>query len=493
MTITTSNKLPHPDESATVRAVPLQPGRNWLKPALIERLLPVADGVISVLCGVACVLFYDLFPATGPFTIETYASASLLIGVNFCLLMMLQDGYRVQNLVELPQQIKMTIATWTAVFAALLAIAFAMKVSGEFSRGVTLSMFVVGLIALLGWKALVSRLTIYALQSGAFANGRVVVISESDMHKSSDALLELRRHGYRVSRTLEINAHDLTSPLMMSAIAPRLSELVGYCRQNRIDQILLLMRWDRQNAIDSLLDILKILPIPVYLVPDANVSRFLSYPLVNAGSTWTAELRRAPLSWSERAVKRVIDIIGALVALVVFAPVMLVAAALIKLGSPGPVFFRQTRNGFTGRDFKIFKFRTMRVLEDGPKIVQATRNDPRVTWIGAWLRKTSIDELPQLFNVLKGEMSLVGPRPHATAHNSEYEQIIANYAFRHHVKPGITGLAQVNGYRGETNTLELMQMRVEYDLSYIDNWSVMLDIAILLKTLLVGFHQPSAY
>jgi Undecaprenyl-phosphate glucose phosphotransferase len=493
MTITTSNKLPHPNEATISRAVPLHPERRWIRPVVIERLLPVADGVISLACGVACVLFYDLLPDTGPFSIDTYAAASLLIGANFCLLIQLQDGYRVKNLVEFPQQIKMTIATWTAVFASLLAIAFAMKVSGEFSRAVTLSMFLLGLVAILIWKAVVSRLVVYALQSGAFANGRVVVISESDMHKSSDSMAELKRHGYRVARTLEINAHELTSPFLISFVAPRLNELIGYCRQNHVDQILLLMRWDRQSAIDSLLDILKILPIPVYLVPDENVFRFLSYPLTNAGSTWTAELRRAPLSWGERAVKRVLDIVGASVALLIFAPVMVIAAVLVKLGSPGPVFFRQTRNGFTGRDFRIFKFRTMRVMDDGPKIVQATRNDPRVTKVGGWLRKTSIDELPQLFNVLKGEMSLVGPRPHATAHNSEYEQIIAKYAFRHHVKPGITGLAQVNGYRGETNTLELMQMRVEYDLSYIDNWSITLDIAILFKTLLVGFRQPSAY
>ncbi|WP_456661764.1 exopolysaccharide biosynthesis polyprenyl glycosylphosphotransferase [Bradyrhizobium sp. LB13.1] len=231
----------------------------------------------------------------------------------------------------------------------------------------------------------------------------------------------------------------------------------------------------------------------MHLVPDANVSRFLRYPLVNAGSTWTAELRRAALSWRERAVKRAFDLVGAALALIAFAPIMGLTAILIKATSRGPVLFRQTRNGFNGSAFRIFKFRTMRVLEDGPTIVQASKNDPRVTGFGKWLRKTSIDELPQIFNVLLGDMSLVGPRPHAAAHNSEYEQIIGQYAFRHHVKPGITGWAQVNGYRGETSALELMEKRVEYDLWYINNWGLLLDLSILLRTIVVTFARPSAY
>jgi lipopolysaccharide/colanic/teichoic acid biosynthesis glycosyltransferase len=157
------------------------------------------------------------------------------------------------------------------------------------------------------------------------------------------------------------------------------------------------------------------------------------------------------------------------------------------------VLFRQTRNGFNGSAFRIFKFRTMRVQEDSPTIVQASKNDPRVTSIGKWLRKTSIDELPQIFNVFLGDMSLVGPRPHAAAHNFNYEQIISQYAFRHHVKPGITGWAQVNGYRGETSALELMEKRVEHDLWYINNWSFLLDLIILLRTIVVTFGRPSAY
>jgi lipopolysaccharide/colanic/teichoic acid biosynthesis glycosyltransferase len=172
---------------------------------------------------------------------------------------------------------------------------------------------------------------------------------------------------------------------------------------------------------------------------------------------------------------------------------LLIVALAIRLETPGPVLFRQDRNGFNGRKFVIYKFRTMRVLENGTTIRQATSKDPRVTRLGRWLRRTSIDELPQLFNVIRGDMALVGPRPHAVAHNNQYEKMIANYAFRSHVKPGITGWAQVNGYRGETPTPEIMQQRVDHDIWYINNISPWLDLRILWRTMLVFYRQPNVY
>ena len=237
---------------------------------------------------------------------------------------------------------------------------------------------------------------------------------------------------------------------------------------------------------------LSVLPIPIYLLPDANVARYLDHRAITVGTTLAAEIQRAPLTRTEQFFKRFFDLIGATAVLFLLSPLMLITALLVKLDSPGPALFFQTRNGFNGRKFRIVKFRTMYVLEDGDHIRQATRADPRVTPLGRWLRRANIDELPQLLNVLKGDMSLVGPRPHAVAHNSEFEKIVANYAFRQHVKPGITGWAQVNGYRGETPTPELMAKRVEFDLWYIKSWSIWLDIRILFRTLLLGL-QPTAY
>ena len=187
------------------------------------------------------------------------------------------------------------------------------------------------------------------------------------------------------------------------------------------------------------------------------------------------------------------DLMLAVCASLVLLPVMLMVALLIKLDSKGPVLFTQTRNGFGNHTFRILKFRTLHTVEDGAEIKQVSRNDNRVTTIGRLLRRTSIDELPQLWNIIRGDMSIVGPRPHAAAHNSQYGKQIANYAFRHHVKPGLTGWAQVNGFRGETRTVELMMQRVNHDLWYIDNWSLWIDVKIIVRTFMQVLIQPSAY
>jgi undecaprenyl-phosphate galactose phosphotransferase/putative colanic acid biosynthesis UDP-glucose lipid carrier transferase len=204
--------------------------------------------------------------------------------------------------------------------------------------------------------------------------------------------------------------------------------------------------------------------------------------LSTGGPALSLEIQRAPLSALERAVKRTLDLICACVAIIVLLPLLLLIALAIKLDSKGPVIFRQRRNGFNSKQFIIYKFRSMSVQEDGPVIAQARKNDRRVTRVGQVLRRSSMDELPQLFNVLRGDMSLVGPRPHALAHDNEYKVLIAKYAFRHHVKPGMTGWAQVNGLRGETGRLEQMVERVKLDLWYVDHWSLGLDINILMRT-----------
>ncbi|MCK1722067.1 undecaprenyl-phosphate glucose phosphotransferase [Bradyrhizobium sp. 141] len=499
MSIVSTRPVPVPDSATGIRVVEQTASTSkgfspsWLRPAVVERFLALVDAALIVISGIGCAVGYLLWTAGNVGKADFYAAASVLIAINFILLTLVQQGYRLKIITDLPRTLRMTLTTWTGLFGALLAIAFTMKVSEEFSRGATISFYLVGLAVLLAWKTVAARLTAHALRTGAFANGRAIMIAEFGLATSSNAVDDIGQHGYRLMRIMEIPARELTSPLLLSSLAPRFEELIAYARENRIEHIFLLINWGRQHVIDSILDVLKILPVPVHLVPDAHTARFLRYPLSGTGSTFIAELRRAPLSLRERGLKRALDLVGASLALLVFVPVMLVTAILIKLTSNGPVFFRQTRHGFGGRAFRIFKFRTMRVLEDGPTIVQAQKNDPRVTPIGKWLRKTSIDELPQLLNVLKGEMSLVGPRPHAAAHNTEYEQIIGNYAFRHHVKPGITGWAQVNGYRGETNTVDLMQKRVELDLWYINNWSLWLDILIIMRTAVISLAQAKAY
>src|SRR6476659_10946068 len=262
---------------------------------------------------------------------------------------------------------------------------------------------------------------------------------------------------------------------MSERLRDMLSEAIRTAQSGRVEEILLAIPWDQRRLIDLIVAVLRVVPIPIRPAPDRSIEGLLHKPRKEIGSTCVVDLHRGPLTLSECAIKRTFDIVLSSVALITLAPTILIAAILIKLDSRGPVFFSQLRNGFNNKEFRILKFRTMTVMEQGSEVKQVTRNDKRVTRLGRWLRRSSVDELPQFLNVLRGEMSLVGPRPHATVHNSEYEKLIRKYAFRHHVKPGITGWAQIHGLRGETATVDVMEKRVELDLWYINNWSLWLD------------------
>jgi exopolysaccharide biosynthesis polyprenyl glycosylphosphotransferase len=227
---------------------------------------------------------------------------------------------------------------------------------------------------------------------------------------------------------------------------------------------------------------LSVLPVAVHLFDIGSINLYASSRMAAIGNLITMQVSHPPLSLVDRGIKRTFDIVGAAIGLALLTPIFLLVAIAIAVDSRGPIFFRQARHGFNNDRILVFKFRTMSVIEDGDAFTQAKKNDQRITRVGRFLRSTSIDELPQLINVLRGEMSLVGPRPHATAHNQEFERQISWLSRRHRVKPGITGWAQVNGYRGPTDTLEKMLRRVECDLYYIENWSLLLDIKILIMT-----------
>ena len=257
--------------------------------------------------------------------------------------------------------------------------------------------------------------------------------------------------------------------------------------------ILVTLPMRAEARIQSLLDELSDTTCSVYLVPDFFVFELLHSKWGTVGGLPAVSLFESPFYGVDGTVKRILDLTLAMLALAVAALPMAIIAVLIKLTSPGPVLFGQRRYGLDGREIRIWKFRSMRVCDDGPIVKQATRQDPRVTPLGRILRRTSLDELPQLFNVLTGTMSLVGPRPHATAHNEQYRRLIRGYMLRHKVKPGVTGLAQVEGCRGETDTLDKMRRRVEFDHRYIRDWSLLLDFRILRKTLWVAWRQPEAF
>lgn len=272
------------------------------------------------------------------------------------------------------------------------------------------------------------------------------------------------------------------------------SEIRDIIRQGRtadVEEYLLVIDWDEMPLLQKLSQHLRVVPQPIRLLPDFPIADLVSRPFQPVSGTVAIEIQRAPLSVFEQAQKRCLDIGLASFALLLLAPLLVTAAIMIKLDSRGNVIFKQSRRGFNGKQFEIWKFRSMTVAENGHVVTQATKSDARVTRVGRVLRRTSIDELPQLWNVLRGEMSLVGPRPHALAHDNYYDQLISNYVYRHHMKPGLTGWAQVNGFRGETPTIDLMEKRVEYDVWYVSNWSIWLDIRIILKTALALIHQEA--
>jgi putative colanic acid biosynthesis UDP-glucose lipid carrier transferase len=270
-------------------------------------------------------------------------------------------------------------------------------------------------------------------------------------------------------------------------------ELVGRARLGSVDIVYITFPMRAEERIRALLEQLADSAASVYIVPDFFVFELLHARWTNVNGLPAVSVFENPLFGVDGLLKRSSDLVLGTLLLAVAAVPMLVVSLLVKFSSPGPVFFRQKRYGLDGREILVWKFRTMTCCEDGPVVRQATADDDRVTPLGRTLRRTSLDELPQLFNVLDGSMSLVGPRPHANAHNEQYRRLIGGYMLRHKVKPGITGLAQVSGYRGETETLEKMARRVACDHQYIREWSFWLDVKILVKTLKIVFAPNGAY
>ena len=272
-----------------------------------------------------------------------------------------------------------------------------------------------------------------------------------------------------------------------------LSRLADYARANRVDVIYIALPMASQPRILRLLEDLRDTTASIYFVPDIFVSDLIQARVDSLGGLPVVAVCETPFYGFNGAIKRLSDIVIASLVLVLISPLLAAIAIGVKHSSPGPILFKQRRYGVDGRKIVVYKFRSMTVAEDGDVVRQATRNDSRVTRFGAFLRRTSLDELPQFINVLQGRMSVVGPRPHAVAHNEMYRKLIRGYMIRHKVKPGITGLAQVNGFRGETDTVDKMKARIDYDLAYLRNWSLLLDLQIILKTVVVVLGKQNAY
>ncbi|MFK3738566.1 undecaprenyl-phosphate glucose phosphotransferase [Massilia sp. TN1-12] len=282
-------------------------------------------------------------------------------------------------------------------------------------------------------------------------------------------------------------------PDMQHPMLGKTSELVQYVREHGIKMIFISQPISAQPRIRKLIDELQDTTASVYFLPDVYIFDLMQARFDNVGGMPVIAICETPFMGINSMIKRASDIVLSSFILVLLAPLLLVIALAVKMSSPGPVIFRQRRYGLYGEEIIVYKFRSMTVMENGGTVTQASRNDQRVTKIGGFLRRTSLDELPQFINVLQGRMSIVGPRPHAVAHNEQYRKLIKGYMLRHKVKPGITGWAQVNGLRGETATLDKMEARIQYDLDYLRNWSLWLDLWIVVKTVKVVLTRENAF
>jgi Undecaprenyl-phosphate glucose phosphotransferase len=381
---------------------------------------------------------------------------------------------------------------WTLAFAGFLFCLFALKTNAAQSRGYLIALYVGGLATFSFWRALAApAIARVGRKFWTVANDYVVVgdIGRPGIRQFVDEL---------DSSESGASSLILLNPLCSDTDWPReqqrvLSEACRALHGTKYGAVYVCSAGLPLQRLDTLCRSLSILPVGTYVVPDSATAGLARCRAFAVGNRVAFELRRPPLSRGQQIAKRTFDIVIGLTALFFLSPFMAAAAIAVRLDSKGPIFFRQTRTGQGGKQFRIFKFRSMYVLEDGATIQQACRDDPRVTRVGRFLRASSIDELPQIFNVLKGEMSLVGPRPHAVAHDQQYAQEIPNYELRQHVKPGITGWAQVNGLRGETADIERMHRRIEFDVWYALNASLLLDFEILARTVIEVCRPRNAY
>ncbi|HEY0340425.1 MAG TPA: undecaprenyl-phosphate glucose phosphotransferase [Steroidobacteraceae bacterium] len=451
--------------------------------AFLDAVLPalVAVGLLYGLCA-----FYDI-EFKGFFVVLAILSALL------SLLLPRWQAAQPAHLVRSHWPLAMRVVMrWMVVIAILLAIGFVTKYSVDFSRRVVLTWAVITpavlILVTVSLHELMRRL-LYdpsMVRRVAFAGCNEVSLSLAQ--KIGGGSMGMQVEGFFDDRSAQRLGLEVPARLLGT-----LPDLTAFVKRNQIDIVFVALPVSHIRRVVQLLDELRDTTASVYYVPDIFAIDLIQARSGELFGIPVVALCETPFYGYRGVVKRIIDIALALTVLLVALPLMLALAVLVRTSSPGPVIFKQRRYGLDGREIMVYKFRTMNVIEDGPNITQATRADARITGVGRFMRRYSLDELPQLVNVLQGHMSLVGPRPHAVAHNEEYRKLIKGYMIRHKVPPGITGLAQVNGCRGETARVEDMQARIDYDLEYLRHWSPLLDFKILFLTAVRLLRDEKAY
>jgi len=448
----------------------------------------------AILSPLAVVASLFVLAQLGDVTFDRFYLGLALLAAALAVLILRPPGFGSLGMQKSRTSVGIDIAIgWAVVVTIMLALGFAAGVSDYFARSVLLPwMFVAPALVLLGAILLQAWMRSVVLSQ---ANRRTAVfagVNEASLllaaRLTEHPELCMRPIGFFDDRSAERLGENGEAQLL-----GRLSELADYVNRENIDVIFIALPIRHLQRVMRLLDELRDTTASLYYVPDIFMYDLIQSRTADIWGMPIIAMCETPFYGYRGILKRITDISLTLLALIPALPVMAVLAALIKLGSRGPAIFRQKRYGLDGREIVVFKFRSMYVTEDGPNVPQAQKDDPRITPIGRFIRKHSLDELPQLFNVLQGRMSLVGPRPHAVAHNELYRHLIKGYMIRHKVLPGITGLAQVSGCRGETAEVSQMQARVGYDLDYLRHWTPVMDVKILLRTFAQLFYDPKAY
>lgn len=424
-----------------------------------------------------------------PYDAQQFIAAGI-VGATGLTALLRRDGYyEFDALLSSSRAMRAVTARWALVILGLIAFGYALKVTENFSRFWLFAWTGSVVLLLVATRILAGMLLRRAVSEGGVFSRRIAIVGATDTGRA------FADHAANPERAISVVGVFSTGSSEEKSFQSTgdLADVEALARSGEVDDLVIALPRVSKSEMDTLINRLSMLPVGLAISPNAHWLDHGGGEIVKIGGAPLLTLYRRPLEGWGGLIKTAEDMIVGLLAFLCLAPVMGVIAAAIKIEGKGPILFKQQRHGFNHTVFRIYKFRTMTVAEDGDEIVQAKKHDPRVTPLGAFLRRYSLDELPQIFNVLKGDMSLVGPRPHALAHNHQYARTIQNYSGRHRMKPGMTGWAQVNGYRGETSEREHMAARVKYDLEYIDNWSLWFDIKIIALTFAAVLFPRNAH
>lgn len=407
-----------------------------------------------------------------------------------------QDTYRSWRGVSVRQEVGAVFWSWFGSVLALIVINVTVFDLDKKDYWFALAWFVITPLELISWHVIIRLILSWLRRQGMNTRHVAIVGQRAVSRRLEQALLQMDWSGYRLvgyydDRQMQRPTDEPPEP--SARIKGNIEQMIDQCKKAEIDTVFIALPMSAEHRIKDIARKLSDTTASVYVVPDLFTFNLLNARWVDYQGTTAIAIYETPYAGLDSFIKRAEDVVLSLVILNLVAIPMMIIAAVIRFTSKGPVLFKQTRYGMNGEKIRVWKFRTMTVAEDGDTVAQATVGDRRITSVGGFLRRNSLDELPQFFNALTGAMSVVGPRPHAVAHNEQYRSLIQGYMLRHKVKPGITGLAQINGFRGETDTLDKMEGRVHLDLRYIQNWSILLDLKIVFLTVFNVFNHKHAY